>query len=129
MPAVESVGDLPMGGRAAILRGVQRGRVGAAVASEQGGLWVNVEPVTEGASATPIEEPVRELRAVLQNVAELRNSRRLPEILRTMDKALELGPKATAREQATIKAPAERHGTDAPAERAFLTERRHAISG
>ena len=38
--AVESVGDLPMGGRAAILRGVQRGRVGAAVASEQGGLWV-----------------------------------------------------------------------------------------
>ena len=79
--AVESVGDLPMGGRAAILRGVQRGRVGAAVASEQGGLWVNVEPVAEGVSATPIEEPVRELRAVLQNdrrAAELASAARDP---------------------------------------------------
>jgi ATP-dependent Lon protease len=82
--AVESVGDLPMGGRAAILRALQRGRVGAAVASEQGGLWVNVEPIADSASASPVDELARELRAVLQNVAELRNSRRLPEILRTI---------------------------------------------
>ncbi len=101
--AVESVGDLPMGGRAAILRGVQRGRVGAAVASEQGGLWVNVEPVAEGVSATPIEEPVRELRAVLQNIAELRGSRRLPEILRTIAEPGALADAVTAWSEAAAE--------------------------
>jgi ATP-dependent Lon protease len=101
--AVESVGDLPMGGRAAILRGVQRGRVGAAVASEQGGLWVTVEPVDEGVSRTPIEEPVRELRAVLQNVAELRGSRRLPEILRTIAEPGALADAVTAWSEAAAE--------------------------
>ncbi len=44
---VESVGELPVGGRAAILRSVQRARIGAAVASERGGLWVEVDPITD----------------------------------------------------------------------------------
>ena len=103
--AVESVGDLPMGGRAAIFRGVQRARVGAAVASEQGGLWVNVEPVAEGVSATPIEEPVRELRVVLQEIAELRGSRRLPEILRTIADPGALADAVTAVERGGRRAP------------------------
>ena len=77
--------------------------MGAAVASEQGGLWVNVEPVAEGVSATPIEEPVRELRAVLQNVAELRNSRRLPEILRTIAEPGALADAVTAWSEAAAE--------------------------
>ena len=44
---VESVGELPVGGRAAILRGVQRGRLGAAVPGERSGLWVHVTPSDE----------------------------------------------------------------------------------
>jgi tetratricopeptide (TPR) repeat protein len=41
-----------------------------------------------------------------------------PEIRQTMDQALELAPKASVREQAMIKALAERYGTDAAADRA-----------
>src|SRR6476620_563171 len=72
---VESVGDLPIGGRAAILRAVQRGRLGAAVPSEQGWLWVQVDPVPDQRRLpADVEATTRELRAVLQNVGELRGS-------------------------------------------------------
>lgn len=37
---VEQIGELPVGGTAAILRGVQRARVGAGVVTERAGLWV-----------------------------------------------------------------------------------------
>ncbi len=81
---VESVGELPLGGRAAILRGLQRARLGAATPTERGGLWVQVVAAVEARPTPQVELTTRELRAVLQNVAELRGSRRLPEILRTI---------------------------------------------
>src|SRR6266508_6451007 len=49
---VEQVGELPVGGTAAILRGVQRARVGAGIVSERAGLWVQAEPVSDP-PATP----------------------------------------------------------------------------
>ena len=94
---VESVGELPVGGRAAILRGVRRGRLGAAVPGERSGLWVHVTPSDEPQGLSQSTEAAnRELRAVLQNVAELRGSRRLPELLRTISDPGALADAVTA---------------------------------
>ena len=76
--------DLPNGQRAAILRGIQRARIGAGVVSERAGLFVQAEPITEGMASVRVDGMARELRVVLQELASLRNSRRLPEILRTV---------------------------------------------
>src|SRR5215207_10167364 len=84
---VEQVGELPVGGTAAILRGVQRARVGAGVVSERAGLWVQAELVEERGATPRIEAAHRDLRAVATVVAERRGSRRLPEILRTVHDA------------------------------------------
>jgi ATP-dependent Lon protease len=79
---VETMGELPDGTVAAIVRTEQRALIGAGVAGE--GLWVSADPVVDP-PATPTQlEVVRELRAVLEQVAEARRSRRLPEILRTV---------------------------------------------
>ena len=100
---VESVGELPIGGRAAILRGVQRGRLGAAVPSERSGLWVQVTPVTEPRPTPRVDAAYRELRAVLQNVAELRGSRRLPELLRTISDPGPFADAVTAWSEAAVE--------------------------
>jgi ATP-dependent Lon protease len=100
---VESVGDLPVGGRAALLRGLHRGRLGAAVPSERGGLWVQVEPIRDARPTPRIDATTRELRGVLQNVAELRNSRRLPEILRTISDPGPLADAVTSWSEAPIE--------------------------
>ena len=81
---IENVGDLPNGQRAAILRGIQRARIGAGVVSERAGLFVQAEPITEGMASVRVDGMARELRVVIQELASLRNSRRLPEILRTV---------------------------------------------
>ncbi len=81
---IENVGDLPNGQRAAILRGIQRARIGAGVVSERAGLFVQAEPITEGMASVRVDGMARELRVVIQELALLRNSRRLPEILRTV---------------------------------------------
>ena len=84
---VEQVGELPVGGTAAILRGVQRARVGAGVVSERAGLWVHAELVNDPSSTPRVDAAHRDLRAVATVVAERRHSRRLPEILRTVHEA------------------------------------------
>jgi ATP-dependent Lon protease len=81
---IENVGDLPNGQRAAILRGIQRARIGAGVVSDRAGLFVQAEPITEGMASVRVDGMARELRVVIQELASLRNSRRLPEILRTV---------------------------------------------
>ena len=81
---VENVGELPNGQHAAILRGLGRGRIGAGVVNERSGLFVQVEPVADAMASVRIDGMARELRIVVQEIASARNSRRLPEILRTV---------------------------------------------
>jgi ATP-dependent Lon protease len=93
---VENAGELPGGGFAAIVRGIQRARLGAAVVSERAGLWVRADPVSDGRPTPRLEAAGRELRVVLGEIAELRRSRRLPEILRTTNEPAALADAATA---------------------------------
>ncbi len=88
---VENMGELPDGTVAAILRTVQRAVIGAGVAGD--GLWVSAELVEDPAATNEQRELTRELRVVLDQIAEQRRSRRLPEILRTVH---EPGPLADA---------------------------------
>jgi ATP-dependent Lon protease len=90
---VENAGELPGGGLAAIVRGLQRARLGAGVVTERSGLWVHAEPVEESRPSPRVEALGRELRVVLEEIADVRRSRRLPEILRTVS---EPGPLADA---------------------------------
>jgi ATP-dependent Lon protease len=93
---VENAGELPGGGRGAILRGTQRARVGGGVVSDRPGMWVLAEPLTDGRPSADTEAKARELRVVLEAVAELRRSRRLPEILRSVSDPGALADAATA---------------------------------
>ena len=81
---IENVGELPNGQHAAVLRGLQRARIGAGVVSEQAGLHVQVEPLAEAMATVRVDGMARELRVVVQEIASARRSRRLPEILRTV---------------------------------------------
>ena len=100
---VENAGELPGGGSAAIIRGLQRARLGAAVVTERSGLWVQAEPVTDGRPTVRIEEMARQLRVVLEDIATARNSRRLPEILRTVTDPGALADAATAWSEASLE--------------------------
>jgi ATP-dependent Lon protease len=79
---VENMGELPDGTIAAILRTVQRARIGAGVAGD--GLWVRADAVDDPAPSPTQRDVTSELRVVLEQIAEQRRSRRLPEILRTV---------------------------------------------
>ena len=82
---VPNVGNLPTGESAAIVQVERRARV-ASVEIAPGGLtFAVVEPVIDGLVSPRVEAAMRELRATLELIAELRNSRRLPELLRTVE--------------------------------------------
>jgi ATP-dependent Lon protease len=80
---VPDVGNLPSGEPAAIVRAEDRVRL-LAVHDGTGSEVADVEPIEHGPTTATIEAATRELRATLAVVAELRTSRRLPEILRTV---------------------------------------------
>ncbi|HET9601847.1 MAG TPA: endopeptidase La [Acidimicrobiales bacterium] len=98
---VEQVGQLPTGIEAAIVRAVQRGALAAEVVSERGGRWQVVTPLADGRTTPRVDALVRELRVVLEDVAALRRSRRLPEILRTTGDAGALTDAVTAWSEAS----------------------------
>src|SRR6478752_5688127 len=79
---VPDVGSLPSGDPAAIVRIDGRVRLLAVHHSEREGDFADVEPIADPRPTPRIEALARELRAVLGVIAELRNSRRLPELLR-----------------------------------------------
>ncbi|NNE12993.1 MAG: AAA family ATPase, partial [Ilumatobacter sp.] len=82
LASVPDVGNLPNGDSVAIVQIETRARI---VERIDGDLpMVGVEPITDAATTSIVEAAVRELRATLDVVAELRRSRRLPEILRTV---------------------------------------------
>ncbi len=82
---VPNVGSLPTGESAAIVQVERRARIESVETTPDGPPFATVEPVTDGAVSPRVEAAVRELRATLELIAQLRNSRRLPELLRTVD--------------------------------------------
>ena len=90
---VPSRGSLPSGQPAAIVQAEGRARILARHASERGADHADVDVLHEPRPTPRIEAAARELRVVLEEIAKLRQSRRLPEILRTVG---EPGPLADA---------------------------------
>jgi ATP-dependent Lon protease len=93
---VPDVGTLPNGMAAAIVQAEQRGLLGDELAGERGGAMRAVTPVKDHQATPRIDALARELRVVLTEIAELRNSRRLPDVLRTITAAGELADAVTA---------------------------------
>ncbi len=82
---VPNIGNLPNGDPAAIVQIETRARILSAdtVDGADHGSFVEAEVLVDSPATPSIEAATRELRATLQLIAELRRSRRLPEILRT----------------------------------------------
>jgi ATP-dependent Lon protease len=74
-------GDLPGGMTAVAVRGVERARLGTAVPGTGQALWVEVEPIDEGAPSDEVVELAREYRAVLENILLSRGAGRIAERL------------------------------------------------
>ncbi len=92
---VPNVGTLPNGVAAANLQADERVALGAEVLAERSGRWIEVTSLTESRPTPRVDALVRELRITLEEIAKLRNSRRLPEILRTTSEAGALVDAAT----------------------------------
>ncbi len=80
---VPDIGALPTGEPVAIVRVETRARISAVHASERGATYADVEIIRDPRPTPRVEALGRELRAVLESIAELRRSRRLPELLRS----------------------------------------------
>jgi ATP-dependent Lon protease len=76
------LGQLPGGQQAAVVRGVERARIGTGVPGTGRALWVQVEPVEERPPTPEAAELAREYRAVLENILLSRGARPLAEGLR-----------------------------------------------
>jgi ATP-dependent Lon protease len=81
---IEEAGRLPGGGRAVLVRGLQRAVVGVGVPGAGAALWVEVEPVDDGPGAESDEASAlaREYRVVVEAILEHRNAPWLAEALR-----------------------------------------------
>ncbi len=82
--AVPNTGSLPGGQLAAIIQAESRARVVRTFVGERSGSFAEIEMVVEERPSPRVEAAARELRVVLEEIAKLRNSRRLPDILRTI---------------------------------------------
>lgn len=82
--AVPNVGNLPTGESAAIVRVEGRARITATHTEAGAATVADADLLIDGPSTASIDAATRELRATLELIAEKRNSRRLPELLRTV---------------------------------------------
>ncbi|MGI9029522.1 MAG: endopeptidase La [Ilumatobacteraceae bacterium] len=80
---VPDIGSLPNGQPVAVVRVDQRARVVAVHAAERGATFVDAEVLTDPRPTPRVEALARDLRGVLEPIAQLRRSRRLPELLRS----------------------------------------------
>jgi ATP-dependent Lon protease len=80
---VPDIGALPTGEPVAIIRVESRARISAVHTSERGATYADAEILRDPRPTPRVEGIARELRGILEQVAELRRSRRLPEILRS----------------------------------------------
>lgn len=102
LATVEQVGETPRGEQAAIVRAVSRVRLVAETTSERAGRFMVVEPVVDPRPTPRVEALGRELREVVAMIAERRNSRRLPEILRSAHEPGALADAVTAWSEAPV---------------------------
>jgi len=79
---VEDSGELPSGSRAVVVRGLERGVIGAGVSGSGTALWVQVDAARETEPTERSYELAREYRAVIENILEERGARQLAEALR-----------------------------------------------
>ena len=98
---IPTAGQLPNGSSAAIVQAEQRVRLVQEVLSERSARWISVEPLTELRPSPRVEALGRELRVVVEEIAKLRGSRRLPELLRTTSDPGALADGVTAWSEAT----------------------------
>ncbi|MET0580066.1 MAG: LON peptidase substrate-binding domain-containing protein, partial [Ilumatobacteraceae bacterium] len=80
---VPDIGALPTGEPVAIVRVEARARIVAVHASERGATYADAEILRDPRPTPRVEAMARELRVVLESIAELRRSRRLPDLLRS----------------------------------------------
>ena len=81
---VPNSGAMPNGDMAAIVQAEVRARIVARHPGERGGDHVDVVLLGDPRPTPRAESAARELRVVLEEIAKLRGSRRLPEILRSV---------------------------------------------
>jgi ATP-dependent Lon protease len=81
---VPNTGSLPSGQPAAIVQAESRASIVARHTGGRGADHADVHVLTDPRPTPRVEAAARELRVVLDEVAKLRGSRRLPEILRTV---------------------------------------------
>ena len=81
---VPNAGAMPNGEMAAIVQAEVRARIVARHPSERGSDHADLVLLTDGRPTPRVEAAARELRVVLEEIAKLRGSRRLPEILRSV---------------------------------------------
>ncbi len=80
---IEDVADLPGGRRALVVRGLHRARVGAAVVTDEPGLWVASEVVDDAAPPSEAaRDTARRYLAVVEAILDRRGASRLAEGLR-----------------------------------------------
>jgi len=82
--AVPNTGSLPGGQLAAIIQAETRARVVQTHVGERSGTFAEFELLADRRPTPRVDAATRELRVVLEEIAKLRGSRRLPEILRTI---------------------------------------------
>ena len=92
---VPDIGSLPSGETVAIIRVDARARISAVHTSERSGDFADAEILRDARPTPRVEALARELRTVLTSIAQLRRSRRLPELLRS-------GPEAGALADAVV---------------------------
>ena len=100
---VPNTGAMPNGEMAAIVQAEVRARIVARHPSERGSDHVEVELLGDGRPSPRVEAATRELRVVLDEIAKLRNSRRLPEILRTIADPGQLADAVTTWSEADLE--------------------------
>jgi ATP-dependent Lon protease len=79
---IDRAGSLPGGTAAVVVTAHQRGTIGAATAAAGAALWVDVVPVEDKQVSPATADAARELRAVLEAIAEHRGIARAGEFLR-----------------------------------------------
>ncbi|MEO7370359.1 MAG: endopeptidase La [Ilumatobacteraceae bacterium] len=92
---VPNTGAMPNGEMAAIVQAETRARIVARHPGDRGSDHVDVVLLPDGRPNLRVEAAVRELRVVLEEIAKLRGSRRLPDILRTVAEPGELADAVT----------------------------------
>jgi ATP-dependent Lon protease len=81
---VPNTGAMPNGEMAAIVQAEVRARIVALHPGERGSDHADLVLLSDGRPTPRVESTARELRVVLEEIAKLRGSRRLPEILRSV---------------------------------------------